>query len=347
MYEINELDIELFYNRSSRDNNDIDNKKRENIIAKIVNNELDFGKFTNLDKWISLSNKLVELIQDIAKRLDIDYDKYLISAKAGRGNNYDFELTFFMYDIVVMIQKLEYKNSPSMKDYPECLSKYTKNDFVDDDKYHEFFYDEGYLQSELELVSNKFNIDLSILDIDRQSYINECCKTDSNIKIIELIEKLEYLNVTIDSTIPTKSDRKIDKKFYKDKSDIVDISITDYIKNVIKNDTFSGSAFLTKISEQKDKLFIFWDYKNEQFSIDAIDINNETSIVDITHNIIKGKGVRKTWNIFGNSINTIIVRLNNDTQYECLLRWKNHKGVLGPAWQIKYIVNNNFPSRFK
>lgn len=347
MDKINELDIELFYNRSSRDNNDIDNKKRESIIAKLTNKEVNFSDFTNKEKWILLSDKLEELVNDIAKRIDIKHDRYSINAKAGRGNNYDFELTFFFNNNIIEVQKLEYKNSPSMKDYPECLSKYTKNDFVDDDKYHEFFYDEGYLLAELELVNSKFNTDFSILNIDRQLYINECCKTESNIKIIELIEKLEYSNMTVDSLIPVQKERVIDKKIYKEKSDIVDDSIKEYIKRIVNNKTFSGSSFLTKISEQKDKLFIFWDYKNENFSIDAIDINNDTSIIDITHNIIKNRGVKKSWNIFGNNINTIIVRLDNNTQYECLLRWKNHKGVLGPAWQIKYVVNSNFPNRFK
>lgn len=346
MNEINEIDIELFSNRSDRDNNDNDNKKRENIFAKLMNNELDYSKFSNNDKWDLLSKKILKLVSDISDRTGIIYDNYTANAKAGRGNNYDFELTFFFNEEVVDIQKLEYKNAPSMKEYPECLSKYTKNDFVEGTRYHEFFYD-NYIPSELELINDKFDTKYTTNDLSKEVYLKECFKTDASLKILELIEKLEYGNMTVDNQIPNSKSRTKDKKYYKLKSDLVDDSISEYVKIIIDNQLFNGKSFLTKISEQGDKLFIFWDYRKEEFSIDSIDINTNTQIIDITHNIIRTKGKQKTWNVFGNSINTIIVRLDNDTQYECLLRWKNHKGVLGPAWQIKYVTNSSDVKRFK
>jgi hypothetical protein len=346
MTEIKEIEIELFFKKSIRDNNDNDNKRRESILAMLINNELDFSKFYNKDRCVLLYDKVRKLIFDISERSSIIYDRYSINAKAGRGHNYDFELLFFLNNEIVDTQKIEYKNAPSMKEYPECLSKYTKNDFVDDIKYQEFFYD-TYLHFLIELVNHKFDTKFNIENIDKDLYLKECFKTDSNIKIIELIEKLEYENMSIECDIPESKLRKKDKKYFKLKSDFVDESISEYIKIIIEGNKFNGKSFLTKISEQGDKLFIFWDFKKEEFSIDSIDINNNTKIIDITHNIIREKGKIKNWNIFGNSINTVVVRLDNNTQYECLLRWKNHKGVLGPAWQIKYVTHSSNIKRFK
>ena len=96
MTEIKEIEIELFFTKSIRDNNDNDNKRRESILAILINNELDFSKFDNKDRWILLYNEIKKLIFDIAERSGIIYDRYSINAKAGRGHNYDFELLFFL-----------------------------------------------------------------------------------------------------------------------------------------------------------------------------------------------------------------------------------------------------------
>ena len=43
-------------------------------------------------------------------------------------------------------------------------------------------------------------------------------------------------------------------------------------------------------------------------------------------------------NLKGN--NTIVIKTINDkAEYHLLLRWKNHAGVLFPAWQIKFKRN--------
>lgn len=332
---INESDIALFFSKSNRDDNDGDNKKREQIISLLINNEIDFSGFGNSEEWAKLYGKLVELVASLAERFSIQYDRYEIVQKAGRGNNHDFELAFFLKEEALPVLKLEYKNSPSMSEYPEVLSKYTKGDFVDGTKYHEFYYD-NYLSLVLDLVNNKFNTELTAEGIDRDTYLKECFNTDSSSFVLEglspfeLIEKLEYKNVELIGKKPEKSSRVSDDEFKKLKSSIVDGSISEYVKYVVENGKFNGMAFLSKLSEQEDKLFIFWDYKKEKFSIDAVDINNGTKITEITHNPVTKRS---------KNINTVIVKLDNNTQYNCLLRWKNHKGVLGPAWQIKYVVN--------
>jgi hypothetical protein len=79
---------------------------------------------------------------------------------------------------------------------------------------------------------------------------------------------------------------------------------------------------LKKLSEefirtQKDKIIILWDKNN--FNIDSID-EAELNVKTIF-------GIKNNNSILVNSE-------SNKIQYAMLLRWKNHPGVLKPAWQI-------------
>ena len=68
-------------------------------------------------------------------------------------------------------------------------------------------------------------------------------------------------------------------------------------------------------------------WNNEQFYLDSI---SEDEINIVPEKILKiGKNKLH---------NTLIIKTkNNKTEYHLLLRWKNHAGVLFPAWQIKFI----------
>lgn len=292
---IESSDIELFFAKSNRNNNDYDNKKREYILEKIFNKDNEISEF-NTEKWQHIKEKCEDLIINISKKYKITYSNYDIQKKAGRSNNHDFVLCYYdEKNTLVKTIKLEYKNSKSMSDYPQCLSLYTKNDFIDDISYHEFFYD-NYL--------SKLTNDV----IPKSQYLIECFKTKSDIKMFNDIRNQE-----------NNKDKKENKK------KIVDESIEKYILSVFKK--INKNRFLEKLCEQEDKLFIFYNYLTNTFSMDEIDINNKIEITNINYN----KSEDKTKNI-----NTIIIELSNNTCYKCLLRWKNHKGVLGPAWQIKY-----------
>jgi hypothetical protein len=58
-------------------------------------------------------------------------------------------------------------------------------------------------------------------------------------------------------------------------------------------------------------------WKSGKFTTDKISVGN----------ILEYKGIKNE--------NTIVVDdLEQKQEYHLLLRWKNHKGVLNPAWQI-------------
>ena len=105
-----------------------------------------------------------------------------------------------------------------------------------------------------------------------------------------------------------------DTFFQKEKVCVVNASITDYLNQYgARLDLLS---FMEKIrNTQKDKIYILWD--NQRFYIDMF---KETDMSRMSINSVKNG-------------NVIEVKSGN-TVYNLLLRWRNHKGILNPAWQI-------------
>lgn len=102
--------------------------------------------------------------------------------------------------------------------------------------------------------------------------------------------------------------------FFKNEKDlVVNTSITDYLEKY--GESININAFIEKVSEsQTNKLYLLWDKK---FSSDQF---TEEEISQIKYHGIKN----------GN----VIQLKSGNTIYDILLRWRNHKGILNPAWQI-------------
>jgi hypothetical protein len=103
-----------------------------------------------------------------------------------------------------------------------------------------------------------------------------------------------------------------------EKSEIVDQSISSYLLLA------AGELDLEKLSaklmeSQSDKRFVMWDSRAHKFSTRQLveDDLRLTELVEVTKN-------------------SIVVRAASAQRYKMLLRWKNHKGVLLPAWQIAF-----------
>ena len=102
--------------------------------------------------------------------------------------------------------------------------------------------------------------------------------------------------------------------FKEEKNDVVNESITDYLTK--HGEELDINAFSEKVkSTQTDKIYILWS--NGKFHTDKF-LDSEMSDMSF-HSIKKG--------------NTLQIKSGN-TIYGLLLRWRNHKGILNPAWQI-------------
>jgi hypothetical protein len=102
--------------------------------------------------------------------------------------------------------------------------------------------------------------------------------------------------------------------FKKQKNAIVNASITDYLNKYGKE--IDIKYFSEKVkTTQSNKIFILWH--NEKFFSDKF-LEDEMSNITF-HRIHRGNVIElKSGNII----------------YKLLLRWRNHKGILNPAWQI-------------
>ncbi len=104
--------------------------------------------------------------------------------------------------------------------------------------------------------------------------------------------------------------------FTKEKHDVVNESITAFLtKNA---STIQLTSLIEKIEEsQKDKVYLLWS--NGKFHIDSINVEDikTLSFDSITNG------------------NTIQLK-SKECSISLLLRWRNHKGILNPAWQIRF-----------
>jgi hypothetical protein len=106
----------------------------------------------------------------------------------------------------------------------------------------------------------------------------------------------------------------------------VDESIDDFLVNRLD---FDYVEFKSRIKEQFDKVFLL--FFNEQFFQEKLD---DSEII----NELNFKKGRTDFN------NTVILKTTGKAEYHLLLRWKNHAGVLYPAWQVKYLLKKEIES---
>jgi hypothetical protein len=142
------------------------------------------------------------------------------------------------------------------------------------------------------------------------------CDTGITAKKPSKEDYVKQAKSTVYSITPFFEQLKNRESFFKAaKNKIVNASITDYLTRFGK--TLDIAAFSEKVkSSQTDKIYLLWS--NEKFHVDRL---NESEMTDMTFHSIKNG-------------NTILIQSGN-TMYELLLRWRNHKGILNPAWQIK------------
>jgi hypothetical protein len=175
----------------------------------------------------------------------------------------------------------------------------------------------------LSLNVNSDIINKSYAEFYYDNYIDKYLSLDSEINV-EKPEKESYLklvtsvNYNIHPFFKCLYDKEnINKK--KEKSDVVDESIKEFLN------TFGSKINLERLTEkfkatQQDKMYLLWD---------CIDFHIENFELNHLH-------VKKFVGI--NNSNTIIVE-SDKYKFKLLLRWRNHKGILNPAWQISVQEN--------
>ena len=223
-----------------------------------------------------------------------------IKKMAGRKHNYDFSVKSGE-----TVMKVEFKcgaGVSGLSDLPQILSLSGNFDLMRSGTevplYAEHFY-KNFLPIYLEADGGDDELRASLPELDKYMKLVHQSNYDRHHFFRRLYDREE-----------------INKK---EKSEIVDQSISSYLLLA------AGELDLEKLSaklaeSQSGKRFVMWDSRAHCFS------KHEISKEDLR--LVELAEVTK---------NSIIVAAASGQRYKMLLRWKNHKGVLLPAWQISFL----------
>ena len=304
----NKLDIndpnnlKYFWEKCKKCENDRTNKYREKILEKIINNK-DFYKIFENKKFKNRYSSLVQnLKREISSYCSEKFDKIEAKQKGGRSSNFDLLLTFSKNNKDIKSVKVEFKYGVNtITKYPEIYSKYINNCNI--------FLEKSYIE-------RYFNdIDKFIATFPKN--ISEKLKTNKplsldNYNINDTNYKHIFQNTIYNFSKKHNGNKKIEfRKF-----------INEQIKNFLKNIEISDINF-TLIQElisdkQKDKNFLLCN--DGSFVSEKID-----DFITMTEEVRLNKS--------GNTL--VFPCTNNQYELHWLLRWKNHHGCSGPAWQVK------------
>lgn len=150
-----------------------------------------------------------------------------------------------------------------------------------------------------------------------ENYLDKYMMCDSGIteekpSLQDYLKKVTSTNYSITPFFNQLKTREL--FFQKEKNEVVNNSIKDYLTTYgmdMNIKMFSEKVRATQI----DKIYLLWS--NQKFYLDKL---SEVEMSDMSFHSIRN----------GN----IIELKSGTTKYGLLLRWRNHKGILNPAWQI-------------
>ena len=287
--------INVFMDKN-RSKNDFNNKKRENIITCIINNNFPKEYFKYSLRWYNLKNNIDLFIKELCKIKNIDHINNIICIhKAGRVNHYDFKL-IINQDKEFMI---EFKfNAYCVNNTPQFISPMKPSQYLDS-CYEEYYYDNYLiplfvkynmnLPKKEEYLKNIHSPSPSCLKQPQEKYYRGCIKSS------------KY------------SGQQDDIHFYESLKQESYNSIVNFIsKNNLNKDKLNKYLLET----QKNKYYML--YKNGQFYLEKINLD-EYIITKIEKDPYK---------------NRYIVKTKSDRNLKILLRWKNGNGIAFPSFQI-------------
>jgi len=272
-------------------------ERRDNDRINKLREDAIFRMFnTNTNEFFDLKKQFTSIFTENIPN-HIVYDKFVLERKAGRGNNYDFAVSVQKNLFIQYTIKVEFKYGNSIFDYPQFVSIYITN--------RNFSLVKNNIENYVQFWYKNFLPEyLGYGSIqDEIPIFREYTRTINSTSYSTHIQKKLYEIM--------KNDPRTQRILYK----IVDRSIEQYLLG-LKLEDIDFEMIENMIRKQMDKLFIFC--KNGRLSWYSFD----RFTIDKTRFQIKNK-------------NTLIVfDTENKFVLKFLLRWKNYKGLCGPAWQV-------------
>jgi len=331
--------ITTFFETSTRSENDATNTKRELVLGQIGNPPKEFMEHETFGRhWQHVKKEFDATIATIAANTNVPqpYTSYQIETKGGRKFNYDGIVKFYNHTnqsdqgettiatasasaSATASRKIEFKYGASnINSIPQFLSLPTKF---------------GMFHTHNASISTPTPTPTPtpIYEVFwYQQYLDKYIACDPQLKCIEsdtpttappkpsLEDYLRFVPKTNYDVNPFFVHLKeCEVNFKKEKAKVVNDSISEYLSSFGQD--LDINMFTQKIKEsQQDKTYILWG-KDMKCHIDSI---SQEEMSGIGFKTIKNN-------------NTIVLESSiTNTTYSLLLRWRNHKGILNPAWQI-------------
>ena len=284
------------FNLSTRCNNDHNNKVRENIICAIINNKISNNYYKYSPRWNRLKEQLNIYIKNICLNFDnnITINNIKCLHKAGRNNNYDFNI--IINDTIEF--NIEFKfNVECVSKTPQFVSPMKPSQYINNNcSYEEYYYD-NYLN-----IIEDYGFKLPL----KTEYLKNIHSPKPKC-IIELQKK--YYNGCKQSSKFTGIDNDIE--FYNKMIENSNKSIKNYI---INSDLNIDKLNKYLLESQKNKYYML--FKNNYIYFETVDLDNY---------IIKNYKKEK---------NRYVAVTKSGVEMKILLRWKNGNGIAFPAFQI-------------
>ena len=298
-------DIQLFITSArggGRETNDAKNTAREKVLEHLLT--LPRNYFQDAEHgphWLNLKTKWTEALATIFQLSPgAEAAIIAITRKGGRGFNYDFLASLVSSGRAPAVQaKIEFKHGGTrLAALPEFFNPAADKP-LHPTSYARFFY-ANYLQQ--------------ITDVYPSMSIT-ATPPPTEEDYARTVHQASYTKHPFYTAL-YNAEKEGTKEQYKEKNAIVKKSIEEFL-TLVKDQT--NLAYLTEEFQrsQEGKHFLLWN--NGDFHYDSL--KPEELIAD------RVLGIRN-----GNLL--VIASRHPGTTFELLLRWKNHIGILYPAWQI-------------
>lgn len=310
-------DIATFFGTSTREQNDATNKVREPVLTLLSSPPTEFlAHETYGAQWTKVSSEWNKVMTKLAPQTTDATPNYKtkVELKGGRVFNYDADITFLDGETgaTVAKRKAEFKyNATRINELAQFLSLKARDKlFAESVPIYDEFYYTNYLSKYIAIDTGRNPNDPNDIQL---------ALAELPIPIPPLEEYLKMVTKVDTEGLPFFAQLKERESlfFKKEKSALVDESITQYL--TLFGSHIDVNAFTAKlIADETDKHYILW--KSGQFHYDEI---TQEEMSDIKFHSIKNG-------------NTIVLQsaAKPSTTFHLLLRWRNHKGILNPAWQI-------------
>jgi hypothetical protein len=280
---------------AGRSNNDKHNKIREDIIQSMPYIDEDyFNDPEHGTSWRQIKTSFDLKMREICP----SYSSYKIQHKAGRRFNYDYFVSFFDIDkILLKSVKLEFKyNATSIDETPQFVSPMNPSQYLSQS------FEEYYYFNYLIPLFNKFKITVPELDI----YLE---KVHGNKPVcLEQAQTLYYQGCKQSSKYDGTENALA---FYTECKEVSEKCIKKFISET-DLDIEKLNQYLIKSQDEK----IYLLYKNNEFHIQ---FSNPDDYIIKTY-------VKDNNQYIGTS--------QSNKKVKILLRWKNGNGIAYPAFQI-------------